>query len=51
MQDRAQQFQICEIFNLSIPHGDISMKYEISNKYIGITFDETEVVTVTEQQI
>ena len=28
IQDRAQQLQICEIFNLPVPHGDVSAKYE-----------------------
>ena len=50
IQDRAQQFQIYEIFNLGVPHGDVSTQYKINNKYIGITYDETQTVMITEQQ-
>ena len=41
IQDRAQQLHIFEIFNLPVPHGDMSARYEINDKYIGITYDET----------
>ena len=50
IQDRAQHFQTYEIFNLPVPNGDISEKYKNSDKYIGITYDETEAVMITEQQ-
>ena len=50
IQDRAQQLQIYEIFNLPVPHGDVSEKYEISDKYIGITYDVMQAVMITEQQ-
>ena len=45
-QDRAQQLQIYEIFNLPVQHGDVSVKYEISDKYIGITYDEIQEVVL-----
>ena len=50
IQDRPQQLQTYDIFNLPVQHGDVSAKYEISNKYIGITYDETQVVMIREQQ-
>ena len=50
IQDRAQQLHIYEIFHMPVPLGDASTKYEISGKYIGITYDETQVVINTEQQ-
>ena len=28
------------IFNLLVLHGDVSVKYEISDKYVGIMYDE-----------
>ena len=42
IQDRAQQLQIYEIFNLSAPHGDIWAKYKISEKYIGTAYEKTQ---------
>ena len=50
IQDRAQQLQIYEIFNLPVPHGVVSATYEISDKYMGITYDKTQAVVITEQQ-
>ena len=50
LQNREQKLQIYEIFNLPVLHIDVSAKYEISDKYIGITYDETQVVMITEQQ-
>ena len=49
IQDRVQQLQMYEIFNLPVPHGDISAHYKIDNKYIGITYNETQAVMITEQ--
>ena len=49
-QDRAQQLQIYEIFNLPVPHSEISAKYKIYNKYVGVSYDETQAVMITEQQ-
>ena len=49
IQDRPQQLHIYIISNLPVPHGDVSARYEINNKYIGITYDETQAVMITEQ--
>ena len=46
IQDRAQQLQIYEIFNLPVPHGNVLVKYKISDKYIGTTYDETQAVVI-----
>ena len=48
--NRAQQLQICEIFNLIVPHSDISAQYKISYKYIGATYDEMKAVVIMDQQ-
>ena len=50
IQDRAQQIQIHEIFNLQVPHGNVSAQYKIDNKYVAVTYDETLAVMITEQQ-
>ena len=50
IQDSAKQCKIYEVFNLPVPHGDVSAKYEISDKYIGISYHETQVVVITKQQ-
>ena len=50
IQDRAQQLQIYEIFNLPFQHGDVSAQNKISNIYIGIKYDKTQAVMITKQQ-
>ena len=50
LQDRAQHLQIYKIFNLPVLHGDMSVGYKINDKYIGITYDETQALVITEQQ-
>ena len=40
IQDRAQQFQIYEVFHLTVPHGDVSPQYKFNNKYMGVTYYE-----------
>ena len=50
IQDRAQQLKIYQIFNLPVPHSDMSAKYKINGKYIGIRYDETQAVVINEQQ-
>ena len=50
IQDHAQQLEIYEVFNLVIPHGNLSAHYNIDSKYIGITYDETKAVNILEQQ-
>ena len=50
IQDHTQQFEIYEVFNLAIPHRNFSAHYNINSKYLGITYDETKAVEITEQQ-
>ena len=50
IQDRVQHHQTYEIFNLPVPHGDILTRYKINDTYIGITYDETQMVVITDQQ-
>ena len=33
IEDKAQQLQIYEVFNLAVLHGDVSAQYKIHNKY------------------
>ena len=49
-QDHVQQMEIYEIFNLGIPHSNFSTHYDIQNKYLGITHDETSAVEISEDQ-
>ena len=49
IQDRPQQLQIYEIFNLPVPQSDISAQYKINSRYMGVTYDETQAVMVTMQ--
>ena len=48
--DCAQQPEIYEVFNLVIPHGNFSACYNISTKYLGITYDEAKAVKSLEDQ-
>ena len=50
IQDHAQQLQIYEVFNLAIPHGNLSAHYNINNRYLGIKHDETNIVEISEDQ-
>ena len=43
IQDHAQQLKIYEVFNLDIPHRNISACYSINNRYLGIMHDKTKV--------
>ena len=45
-----QQLEIYQIFNIIIPHGNVSACYDIHTKYLGITCDETKGVQISEQQ-
>ena len=49
IQDCTQQPEIYEVFNLIIPHGNLSACYNIG-KYLGITHDETKAMKISEQQ-
>ena len=50
IQNRAQQLQIYEVFNLPVLHGNLSAQYKINLRYIGVTFDETKAVVIMDQQ-
>ena len=49
MQNRAQQLQIYEIFNLPALHSNLSAHYEINHRYIRVTYDKTKAVAFTDQ--
>ncbi len=48
IQDRGQHLQIYEVFNLLIPKGNTSVKYDITTKYLGVTYDETKAVEISQ---
>ena len=48
IQDCAQQIEVYEVFNLDIPHGNYSLHYDIEDKYLGITLDETSAIEISE---
>ena len=50
IQDHAQQLEIYKVFNLAIPHGNFSAHYNINNRYLGITHDETKAGEISEDQ-
>ena len=50
IKDHAQQIEVYEALNLDIPHGNFSACYDIWNKYLDITLDETSVVEISEDQ-
>ena len=41
--------RIYEVFNLAVLHGNVSVQYKINNKYIGVTYDETQAAMITQQ--
>ena len=50
IQDRAQQIQIYQIINLSVPEGNYSMRYTMDTKYLGVTCDRTKAMDIPEKQ-
>ena len=50
IQDCTQKLEMYEVFNLSIPLRKFSACYNINNKYLGITHDETMAVEISEGQ-
>ena len=50
IQDHTQQIEVYGVFNLDIPYGNYSACYDIENKYLGITLDETNVIEISEDQ-
>ena len=41
--------EIYEVFNLVIPHGNLSTHCNVDSKYLGISYDETKTVEISEQ--
>ena len=50
IQAHTWQLKIYQVFNLVIPHGNLSACYNIDSKYLGITYDKTKAVEISEQQ-
>ena len=50
IQDHAQQIEVYKVFNLDIPHGNYSLCYDIENRYLGITLDETSAIEISNNQ-
>ena len=48
IQDHAQQLEIY-LFNPLIPKGNLSAWYNIDTKYLGISYDETTAMEISEQ--
>ena len=46
--NRAKQLQIYEIFCLPVAHSNLSVQYKINHNNIGVTYDETKAVTITD---
>ena len=50
IQDKAQQIQIYQIINLPVPVGNYSMRYTMDTKYLGVTYDRTKAIDISEEQ-
>ena len=50
IQDHTQQLKIYQVFNLLIAWGNLSAKYDIDTKFLGISSDETTAIEISEQQ-
>ena len=50
IQDCTQQLEIYQVFNLVISHGNVSACYIIDSRYLGMTYDETKAVEISEEQ-
>ena len=50
IQDRAQQIQIYKIISLPVPVGNYSMRYTMDNKYLGVTYNRTKAMDISEDQ-
>ena len=42
------QLQIYEVFSLPVPHSNLSAQHKANYKYIGVTYDETKAVAITD---
>ena len=47
-QNRAQQLQIYEVFSLPVPHSNLSPEYKVNYKFIGVAYDVTKAVAITD---
>ena len=50
IQDFTQQLEIYQVLNLVIPRGNLPAYYNTDIKYLGIAYDETKAVEISEQQ-
>ena len=50
IQNRVQQLQIYEVFHLPVPHSNLSAEYKVNYKYIGVMYDETKAVAISDLQ-
>ena len=50
IQDRAQQIQIYQSINLPVPVGNYSMRYTMDTKYLGVTYNRTKAMDISEEQ-
>ena len=50
IQDKSQQTTVYEIFTLDIAHGNFTVCYDITTKYLGITKDKTMAVELLPHQ-
>ena len=51
IQDHAQQLKIYQVFNLLIPQGNLSAKYDIDTKFLGISSEKkSTAIEISEQQ-
>ena len=50
IHNRAEQLQMYDVFNLPVPHSNLSPQYKINHRYIGVTYNKAKVVAITDQQ-
>ena len=50
IQNRAQQLQIHEVFSSPVPHSNLSAEYKVNHKYIGVMYDDTKGVAISDVQ-
>ena len=47
--EQGTPLQIYEVFNLPVPHSNLSAQCKITHRYIRVTYDETKAVAITYQ--
>ena len=50
IQNRAQHLHIYDIFSLSVLHSNLLAEYKVNYKYIGVIYDKTKTVAITNLQ-